>query len=62
MMCLLIIFYVTRLKDSSSAIGVISKFAHCCCFKISWIEPKFVMGSYLIQCILVTHMFISCEV
>ena len=62
MMRFLIIFNITGFENCCSTIGVISEFAHCCSFKIGWIEAKLIMSSYLIQCILIAHVLICCEV
>ena len=58
----LIILHITSLEYGSSAIGVVPEFAHSCSFEIGWVESKLVVSAYLIESILITHVFISCEV
>ena len=61
-MSLLIILYITGLEYGSSAVRVVSELAHCCSFEIGWIESELIVSAYLIEGILISHMFISCEV
>ena len=57
-MAFLIILYSLSSKHRISIISIISKFAFCCCFKTWWINTKFVVGSYLIQSILISEKLI----
>ena len=61
-MGLLIIFYISCFEHGGSAVRVVSELAHCCGLEIGWVESELIVSSYLIQCILITHMFISSEV
>ena len=58
MALLLVVFHVARLENGVSGFRIILESALRGRLKQIWIRAELVMRSYLIQCILVTHVLI----